>query len=195
MKKMIKLLSILAIVLCLSACDMGEQPLVKKEVEIEEMRSIMELATIECYFHNVAKSEELLEKGFLEFWKKDSIHFWIEYDGIVKIGLDATKLKMEVKDDKVTITLPQAVVLDAKVNPESLTKDSFYYDKNSEKPSEKDEIEAFNQSQKAMIDAASSNSALLNNARENAKELLENYVVTIGNATGVTYNIEWKYLD
>ena len=195
MKKIIKLLSILLVICTLAGCQNGDaKP--KKNIEIEDMRAISELATVECYFHNVAKSEQFLDNAWYDFWHKDSIRFWIEYDGIVSIGIDADKLNIEVsKDNVVTIDLPQPIVLNAKVNPDSLTKDKFYYDSKSEMPNAIDETEVFVQAQKNMVDSASSNTALMNNARENAKELLKNYVNTVGEATGVSYIIEWNYLD
>lgn len=37
--------------------------------------------------------------------------------------------------------------------------------------------------------------ALMDNARENAKELLENYIKSVGDATGIEYTVNWVYLD
>ena len=166
---------------------------IEKSIEIKEMRAITELATVECYFHNVAKSDEETDQAGFEFWKSANIRFWIEYDGIVRIGIDASELKMEIKDNVVTITLPQAIVLDAKVNSATLNEDSFYYDARTKKPDARQQTEAFKQAQQSMINAANSNKTLLTNARDNAKELLTNYVKTIGEATGVEYVIEWIY--
>lgn len=49
--------------------------------QVLQMKSICELATMECYYHNVAKYTEEDAEGIL-FWKKDK-KFWIEYSGIV----------------------------------------------------------------------------------------------------------------
>lgn len=194
MERIIKLLTLSFVMFNLFGCQ-KDISAVKKDLELKEMRSIAELATVECYYHNVAKSDEPTNKSFFEFWKKNNIRFWVEYDGIVQIGIDATKLQVSVDGSQVKISLPTAHVLNAKVNPDSLSKNSFYYDPNSEKPNEASEREAFNQAQQNMKLAAESNTALLSNARENAKELLENYVNTIGEATGIKYNIEWIYLE
>lgn len=188
----LKTLLMLIGILTLAACQ--SNPMIKK-LEIKEMRAIAELATVESYFHNVAKSDNPSNKEWFEIWKKKNVHFWIEYDGVVSVGIDVSKLKMEVDTNVVTISLPEAVVLNARVNELTLTKDSFYYDEDSEKPSAKDEKEAFKQAQQNMINAAESNSALLMNARENAKELLENYVKTISEVTGIDYAVEWIYLE
>ncbi len=49
------------------------------------------------------------------FWYKDK-KFWIEYGGIVKLGIDVSLVKIDIQDINVTITLPQAKVLSCKVD-------------------------------------------------------------------------------
>ena len=191
MKKVLTIIAVLSMLLMTSGCQQTAK--IDKSLEVKEMRAISELATVECYFHNVAKSNEPTNKAWFEFWKKENIKFWVEYEGIVKIGIDATQLKMEVDGETVRITLPEAIVLDAKVNPDSLNENSFYYDSKSYKPTAAQQTEAFKQAQEEMKATAQANSALLANARENAKELLENYVKTISEATGIQYTIEWIY--
>lgn len=168
---------------------------INKSIEIKEMREIAELATIECYFHNVAKSDKELNPAWYEFWEKKNMRFWAEYDGIVKIGIDISKLKVEVDGNTVSITLPEAEVLDAVVDQATLTEDNFYYDPNAKKPNADEQKEAFRGAQDDMKASAQANYALMENARDNAKELLENYVKTIGDAIGTDYEIEWIYLD
>lgn len=193
MKRIVCPLIMLSFLTCLTACQQANR--IKKDLEIQEMRAITELATVQCYFHNVAKSDEPTNKAWYEFWEKSNIRFWVEYDGVVTIGIDASKLEMQVENTTVRITVPEAIVLDAIVNPKSLTKESYYYDPNTKKPDENDEQKAFEEAQLNMIDAAKSNAALLLNAQENAKELLENYVNTIGEALGIEYTIEWVVVD
>ncbi len=191
MRKKVITISLLSMLLFLGGCQHFTR--IDKSLEIKEMRAITELATVECFFHNVAKSNESTNKIWYEFWKKENIKFWVEYEGIVKIGIDASQLKMEVDGEVVRITLPEAMVLDAKVDPESLNENSFYYDSKSYKPNASQQTEAFKQAQEDMKETAQSNNALLANGRENAKELLENYVNTISDATGIHYTIEWIY--
>ena len=170
-------------------------PRIDKSIEIKEMREIAELATVECYFHNVAKSDKELNPAWYEFWAKKNMKFWVEYDGIVKIGIDVSKLKVVVDDNIVKITLPQAEVVDSYVNPTTLTEDSFYYDPSAKKPNAEEQNKAFEGAQQEMEDSARANYALMANARDNAKELLENHVKTIGSAIGVDYEIQWEYLE
>ena len=108
MKKII--CTIIASIMCLScvACSSGEQA---KEItpQASQMKSICELATMDCYYHNVAKYSKEDASGAL-WWKKDR-KFWVEYAGVVTIGIDTTLVNIEVNDDNVTITIPPAKVL------------------------------------------------------------------------------------
>ena len=134
--------------------------------------------------------------AWYQFWEKKNMRFWVEYDGKVTIGIDVNKLKVEVGEDNVvTITIPNAVVLDATVNKESLTSESFYFDPKAKKPSPEEQTEAFRQAQNNMKETAEKNPVLMLNAQANAKELLKNYVNSVGEAIGVQYTIEWKDIE
>lgn len=195
MKKILKTVLSILILITMHGCAKETEIKKEKEIEIKEMRAIAELATVECYFHNVAKSDEPNNKAWYELWKKEKIRFWIEYEGIVSIGVKADELKMEVEGATVRITLPKAIVLNAKVNEATLSKDSFIYDINSQQPTAEQETRAFDLAQQNMINIAEGNTALLSNAEENAKELLENYIKSIGEAVGIQYSIEWIELE
>ena len=102
MKKMIALLLALAALLGCAACGQKEEaPTV--ELDVTEMRAICELSTMDCYYHNVAKYfEKDAQKGILGIGKKDK-RFWIEYSGVVRMGIDVSLVKVEVEDTQVTI--------------------------------------------------------------------------------------------
>ena len=137
-----------------------------------------------------------MNPAWYQFWEKKNMRFWVEYDGKVTIGIDVDKLKVEVGENNVvTITIPNAVVLDATVNKESLKNESFYFDPNAKKPSLEEQTEAFRQAQDNMKATAEKNPALMANAKANAKELLRNYVNSVGEAVGIQYTIEWKDIE
>jgi hypothetical protein len=73
--------------------------------------------------------------------------------------------------------------------------ESFYFDPNAKKPSPEEQTEAFRQAQDNMKATAEKNPALMANAKANAKELLRNYVNSVGEAIGVQYTIEWKDIE
>ena len=199
MKKLLSSLLILSLLFAAVGCKSKpkeEERQVQMTIEVDEMRQIAELATMNCYFHNVAKSDRELNPEWYEFWKEKTMRFWVEYEGIVTVGIDVSKLKVEVSEDNVvTITMPPAVVLDVIVDESSLSSDSFYFDPNAKKPSPEEQSEAFRQAQAEMRETAESNYALMASAQANAKELLKNYVKSVGDALDVNYKIEWVYLD
>lgn len=185
----------LAVVICLSltACSGAEHS--EKEIVPQEsqMKSICELATMDCYYHNVAKYSEEDASGFL-WWKKDR-EFWVEYAGIVTIGIDSSLVNIEVADENVTITIPPAKVLGCKVDDTTLTEDSFIVARNSAEVKAEHQTEAFKQAQTTMQEEAENDTVLLASAQQRAQKLLEDYVNNIGDCVGKTYKIKWIYLE
>ena len=163
------------------------------EPQAAQMKSICELATVQCYYHNVAKYMDDDAVGML-WWKKDR-KFWVEYSGVVTIGIDTSLVKIEVDGENVTITIPPAKVLGYKVDEKTLTKDSFIVANDSAKVDAEHQTEAFKEAQAKMQEEASNDTVLLANAQQRAQKLLENYVNSIGDCVGKTYNIKWVYLD
>ena len=195
MKRIIAILLMIASLLALCACGDASVPPATEEPQITQMRTICELATMDCYYHNVAKYyEKDADKGILGFGKKDK-KFWVEYSGEVTIGLDATLVALQVSGDQVTITIPPAKVLGAKVYSDSLTTDSYIIDKDSADITAEDQTRVFENAQADMLAQASNDHLLLFNAQQRAQMLLEDYVTNIGNAIDVTYQINWIYLD
>lgn len=183
---------IIAVSLC--ACKNVQTAVPKMEPQIVQMRSICELATMECYYHNVAKFFQDGGEGWFGIDKKDK-HFWIEYSGIVKVGVDASLITMKIEGNQVTIAMPPAMVLDTDVDETSLSETSYIVDKESADITASDETEAVSKAQEMMESAASADKTLLDNAQQRAQMLLEDYVENVGKAMGMEYAIKWVYID
>lgn len=193
MKKLLLCFLTMTLLLSAAACGTKQPPKADMEPTATQMKSICELAVMECYYHNVAKFHEDDASGVL-WWKKDK-DFWIEYSGIVKVGVDVSLVTMDIDDTVVTITIPEAEVLSCKVDSSSLTEESYIISGESASIDAKDEILAFDEAQRQLKEAASGNKALLVEAQQRAQSLLEDYVTNIGNAIGKTYTVKWKYLS
>ena len=187
MKRIIGVLLVSAMLLGFGGC--GKE---KPEPELANMKSICELAVMDCYYHNVAKYE--YDGSGILWWNKDR-RFWVEYSGIVRLGIDASLVEMSVDGTTVTITLPEAKIMGCSVDSTSLNEDSFIVEDGSAKISAEDEVEAFAQAQAQLEAQAAADTAMLFNARERAKDLLGEYVMNFGEMAGVEYTIEWVYLD
>lgn len=191
MKRIIVLCLTAMMIISCTAC--GKEEHMNMELQVSDMRAICELATMDCYYHNVAKFSQKNAETFL--WFSKDKHFWIEYEGIVTLGVDASEVKIEVNGSKVKITLPNTKVLECKVDENSLSKDAYIVDKDSAKITAEDEKVAFKEAEKIMLEKTSQDVALLAQAQQRVKTLLEEYVKNIGECVGVEYEIEWVYWE
>lgn len=192
-KKHILGLCMVLLIGSLSGCGQKEEKTTQPDVV--QIRSICELATLECYYHDVVKFEEQ-EDVFFTIGDRGHKKFWIEYSGIVKVGIDMSKVKMSVKEDTITITIPKAEVLSCKVDEKSLDPDKYVAKTGwLTEISSKDEVEAFAQAKEKMEETAKENKTLLLNAQERAKTLIENYVKNMGKLVNKTYIIKWKEIE
>jgi len=165
----------------------------QKEPNIEQVRNICQLATLDCYYHNVAKSTK--EGGAIKFLKSDR-QFWIEYTGIATLGIDMSEVEMSVKGDTVTLTMPNAKVLGISIDEKSLNENSYIYSQDSiirNKITAEDQTNAIDEAQINMRKTVEANSGLLLTAQERAQKLIENYIEKLGEAENKEYTIVWKY--
>ena len=163
------------------------------EPSISQMQAICHLSVMDCYYHNVAKFRQEDAAGAL-WWKQDK-HFWIEYEGVVTLGIDVSRVKINLHDNQVEITIPPAEVQKCRVNEETLTPDSFIVAKDSAKITAEDERFAFERAQADMEAAAAGDRALLAQAQQRAQQLLEDYIRNFETLTGEHYEIVWEYLE
>lgn len=163
------------------------------QAEFSAVNRICELATLRCYYHDVAEYEEqpedrLLHNIFQYGYKK----FWIEYDGIIEVGVDVSKVKVNEPDKNgvVKIYVPKAEILNIQADLESMG-DWISETGMFTKITIAEKSEAFSKAQETMrINAQKDNNILLQ-AQENAKELLRQYVINVGKDLGEEYTVEW----
>lgn len=177
-----------------AAAEAGEMPDETAAPQLDKVKMICELATLECRYHNVAKSVKEAGTGLAHIGEKERI-FWIEYTGIAEISFRIEELKMEQDGTNITITLPKPQV-SCRVDSDSWTPDSYVISDDQwiqKNPiTADDQIRAVNEAQTVMEENIRNNSSLLNTAKLQAKELIENYITQVGEAAGVTYTINWE---
>ena len=192
-KTIISLLLIISVLPLMSGCNNSKY---NTQPDVLQVRNITNLATLECYYHNVAKGTKKPGTGILSVGEKER-KFWVEYTGIVKLGIDISLVDMDINENNITITLPPAKVLGVTIDPNSWNTDSIITSEdgiNSNKIESADVTTAINEAQAKMESTAISNSTMLNNAQIRAKTLIENYINRIGEITGTEYTIIWNYL-
>lgn len=194
MKRTGVIILIILLMFLLLSCNTPAEPIgtpaYDLQPKIAEMEEICELAVMDCYYRNVAKYTKEDAEGFW-FWEKD-LHFWIEYMGIVRIGINVNNVYIQVNENKIKIALPKAEVLDCDLDETSM---KYYVDDDSAKIHAEDEKEALAQAQAHMAQEVANNHELMENARSRVQEMLENYINNIGDLMGIEYEIEWQYVE
>lgn len=183
MKRIIAVALLLVILSCLCACGKKVEPLSE-----EDIRAICELATLECYYNNVAK----YEKEHDNIFQKDR-KMWIEYEGKATLGIQMSEVAIEIRGEIVSITMPKAEILstDYNLNYDSyITSTDGWLIKN--KITTEEQESAVKAAQDAMVQSILSNEGLLLKAEDRAKELIENYILQLCEATNQEYIIKWN---
>ena len=181
----------LAGILLISAVGCGKkEELPQEELKESQLQSVCELATLETYYHNTVRMDD--KKQVL--WWDTKTQLWIEYSGIVKVGVDFSEVSMKVEGDVIQITIPEAKVLDYKVDEASLTEDSYLVGKSglfAPEISAEKQSDAFAAAEEKMKETAENDKALLLQARQRAETLLEEYARNIGELQGKEYQVEF----
>lgn len=185
-KAAMALLVSIFVVFCFSGCS-GEE----RESDFSEINSICELATLKCYYHNVAKAENEAS-GLFKFLGAGYKKIWTEYSGVVELGIDVNKMSVSGPDrsGNIQITIPDAEVLSVTPDEDSMSEpltDTGLFTKITKE----EETAALAEAQKNMEETARQDHALLNQAKERAKNLIEGYVKNVGEQVGREYTVEW----
>lgn len=195
MEKKIVLFIIICI-LCnfIYACSgKTENSLPENEPDISQIRSICDLATLECYYHNVAVSTKEKGSGLLHIGEKKR-SFWIEYSGVAKLGINMSKVTMEKEGTDIIITIPKAELLE--LSDYSFTKDSYISSEdgiNKNPITAENQIDAIAAAQEDIRQTFSNDDSMLMRAQDRAKKLIENYINQLGSISQTNYQIQWVY--
>lgn len=162
--------------------------------ELEQIKSICELSTLECVYNNVAKGTKAAGEGFEHLFEKER-KYWVEYEGYVKVGIDLSKVQMTVDGDLIRISLPKAEIQNIGIIDESFHEgavisnaDGFW---NENKITAEDQKQIVANAQNEMKNEVQNNQGIMEKATRRAKTLIENYINQLGDAVGITYKIEW----
>ncbi|QTE74262.1 DUF4230 domain-containing protein [Clostridiales bacterium FE2010] len=166
---------------------------VKREMSGSNIQRICELATLDCFYHNVSDWSQSAY-NFLGYGAKK---VWIEYDGIVRVGIKAGKIKISNpdKDDVITVTIPEATILSKDLDENSI------YEIDSEASvlgfvdhvNLEDRTKALANAQEDMEACAAKDEMILGEAHERAKKIIERNILTMGQANGKEYKV--KFID
>lgn len=171
---------------CLLGC--GSQ---KQKPDFSSIKSVCELSTLKCYYHNVATYEKNAH-GLLKVFGSGYKKIWIEYSGIVNLGIDINKVDISEPDTNnvITIKIPDAEVqstsLDQSTLSEPLTDKGVFT-----KITTEEKTEALASAQQNMKETAQKDTSLLAQAKEHAKLILQGYINNLGEEFNEEYTIKW----
>ena len=174
--------------LCLTGCGKETQT-----ADFSGVTSVCELATLKCYYHNVAKAETEASGIFAKWLKTGYKKIWTEYSGIIEYGIDISQVTVSEPDKNgvVTVTMPDAQVLNVDVDEDSLgtplTDTGFLTSVTTE-----EKTTTLAGAQEAMEQQAKENTEMLSQAKARAKTLIEEYIKNVGESIGEEYTVEWK---
>lgn len=176
------------VVLCLTGCGKETQT-----ADFSGVTSVCELATLKCYYHNVAKAETEASGIFAKWLKTGYKKIWTEYSGIIEYGIDISQVTVSEPDKNgvVAVTMPDAQVLNVDVDEDSLgtplTDTGFLTSVTTE-----EKTTTLAGAQEAMEQQAKENTEMLSQAKARAKTLIEEYIKNVGESIGEEYTVEWK---
>ena len=106
MKKIVIILILTAF--CLTGCSFGSVNDLKDNMKKMELTG--NLVTYKAYYHTVIEYDKEKGSGLTHLFEKDRKMF-IEYTATVKLGIDMTKVKIDVDNDEINVFIPKAIVI------------------------------------------------------------------------------------
>lgn len=185
------MLLVVTVVLCLTGCGKETQT-----ADFSGVTSVCELATLKCYYHNVAKAETEASGIFAKWLKTGYKKIWTEYSGIIEYGIDISQVTVSEPDKNgvVTVTIPDAQVLNVDVDEDSLgiplTDTGFLTSITTE-----EKTTTLAGAQEAMEQQAKENTEMLAQAKARAKTLIEEYIKNVGEGIGEKYTVKWNDME
>ena len=184
-KKILSFALVLSLATLLCACKKEE-----KKPDFSETKTICELATLKCFYHNTSELKVESSKWLKYLGKIGYKKAWIEYDGVVKLGVDASKVRIEPTDNKIKVYVPAATILSTDVDIDSIS-ESVSETGWLTKITTEERAAAQGKAQDDMRAKVESNTALISQATQRAKEIIKGYILNTGNQIGAEYEIEW----
>ena len=163
-----------------------------QQISEPSIKRICELATLECFYHNVSDWSRP-SYGIGGYGEKK---IWIEYDGMVRVGINAGEIKISNpdKDDVITVTLPEATVLGKDWDENSckiIESDRTVLFLFTDQISSDDRLDALADAQADMVESVSKDKEVLGEARERAKKIIERNIIALGEAGGKHYKVRF----
>ena len=181
--------------------DEEPEPVSRPNIEPreEQIQYICQLATIECYYHNVAEATKEPGTG-VSHWGETETDFWFEYSAQATLGVEAGSITMEFNGNHITVYMPHATILNNSINVEpDSTSDPVYaphnWYTNDVEITAADVTEAMSSANEDIMEEILNDPYLLLSAERRAKDLIENYINQIMELSDTEYEVTFEFID
>jgi len=165
-----------------------------------QVRNICKLATLEVYFHSVAKAVKPASTGLSGINQEDR-RFWIEYSGYATVGIDMNKVVMTINGNNVNVKIPHATLLgEIKVDSSSYDMNSIAVETQSAWKSDNpitaaDVTKAIRESNLyTMLDILKDKGMMLT-AEERAMDFIRKYIAQISAYSKTQFTVNFEYIE
>lgn len=188
LKKILSISLLLSIALTFSSCKTETQ--VKKEFNINELKELAQLATLECSFNNVATIKQDSTIGpVLNMFMDNSKKAIIEYQGIAKLGIDMGNIKYDENERTMLIPMAEVISVDDDENSyEIITNDEGFWKNRIEDETIKEQVAG---SLKEIETRLANNKVLLRKAQGLARVQIEELINSLYTINGKTPEIKY----
>lgn len=165
--------------------------------EESQIQYICQIATVQCYYHNVATATKQPGSGVVHFGEEET-PFWFEYSATATFGIEAGNITMNIEGDQIYVHLPHATILNGNITviPDSISepvcRPNAWY-RNDVEITAMDVTNAMSRANDKIYDQIVNDPYIINIADDQAKSLIDNYIDQIVSLSGREYHVEYVY--
>lgn len=165
--------------------------------EESQIQYICQIATVRCYYHNVATATKQPGTGIAHFGE-EATPFWFEYSATATFGIEAGNITMNIEGDQIYVHLPHATILDGNITviPDSISepvcRPNAWY-RNDVEITAVDVTNAMSNANEKIYDQIVNDPYIISIADTQAQSLIRNYIDQIIALSGRNYEVHFIY--
>lgn len=169
----------------------SDEPEITSTGITQQLQDIEELATLSYNYTKVGEfSNSLQFNGWdIPLTQKS---FLITYDGQLKAGIKMDKIKVDVSNDNITVSIPDIEILSNEIDESSI--EVYDESRNIFNPISVNDYATFATSQKEAVEAEAIENGLLSQAATKTQDTIKKYLNAIPGIEG-NYQIDVKFIE
>lgn len=169
----------------------SDEPEITSTGITQQLQDIEELATLSYNYTKVGEfSNSLQFNGWdIPLTQKS---FLITYDGQLKAGIKMDKIKVDISNDNITVSIPDIEILSNEIDESSI--EVYDESRNIFNPISVNDYATFATSQKEAVEAEAIENGLLSQAATKTQDTIKKYLNAIPGIEG-NYQIDVKFIE